>query len=475
MATQKNNKVGESVIEISILWGTSVLQVAHINQDKSFLLTSTKTTKDDSHFIVGSEVLGHLNEFPVVYNSKLMLLENTELKINDKNCAIKDLIGSGQIILANFIEDAYELDMQPSTTYHMKFGIITVIAKKVAPAMKLAHVRKHDPTIIGASICSAVAVFASVLTINALANADSSLLMQGNEEDRLNDLRAFIQRQQDRQIEQPQTVSDSQESTQSSSSHSGPTGQMGNRQSTVRNARRAIRNNNELPHLSRLEARDAVASRGIFAALGNSSAAFNGGSSGIVSPFGRMTESGLENQNANGNLNGDSIGDSFGYNGLGQTGTGWGANGSTDGLIGLGRLSTRGRGNGDDQRYGTDRGSNLHNRANHGPIVRTASPIVVGLLSPESIRRVVIRNLSQIIHCHEQGLVQDPALEGRVVVRFVIGNEGTILGSNISESSIAVPSVAECISNAVRHWQFPAPEGGGVVTVNYPFNLQHPE
>jgi hypothetical protein len=28
------------------------------------------------------------------------------------------------------------------------------------------------------------------------------------------------------------------------------------------------------------------------------------------------------------------------------------------------------------------------------------------------------------------------------------------------------------VANAVRRWQFPSPEGGGVVTVNYPFNLQ---
>jgi hypothetical protein len=45
----------------------------------------------------------------------------------------------------------------------------------------------------------------------------------------------------------------------------------------------------------------------------------------------------------------------------------------------------------------------------------------------------------------------------------------------VAESSVAVPSVGTCIANAVRRWQFPSPEGGGIVTVNYPFNLQHPE
>ena len=44
-----------------------------------------------------------------------------------------------------------------------------------------------------------------------------------------------------------------------------------------------------------------------------------------------------------------------------------------------------------------------------------------------------------------------------------------------TESNLAVSSVGQCISNAVRRWQFPTPEGGGVVTVNYPFTLQRSE
>jgi TonB family protein len=96
----------------------------------------------------------------------------------------------------------------------------------------------------------------------------------------------------------------------------------------------------------------------------------------------------------------------------------------------------------------------------------------VGTMSPEAIRRVVLRNLGQVTHCHEQGLAQNPALSGRVVVRFVIGGDGNVLASGVTENSVSVPTVATCISNAVRRWSFPSPEGGGAVTVTYPFNLQ---
>ena len=94
-----------------------------------------------------------------------------------------------------------------------------------------------------------------------------------------------------------------------------------------------------------------------------------------------------------------------------------------------------------------------------------------GMLSPEAIRRVVLRNLSQVQHCHEQALAANPSAGGRVVVRFLIGRDGVVLGSSVAESTYSVPSGASCIANAVRRWQFPSPSDSGVVTVNYPFLL----
>ncbi len=106
-----------------------------------------------------------------------------------------------------------------------------------------------------------------------------------------------------------------------------------------------------------------------------------------------------------------------------------------------------------------------------GPTVRASLPSVSGLLSTEAIRRVVLRNLGPVNHCYEQGRATSPNLAGRVVVRFVIGGTGMVIGSNVADSSLPMPSVGECIANAVRRWQFPEPDGGGVVTVSYPFSL----
>ncbi|MFO0609670.1 MAG: TonB family protein [Polyangiales bacterium] len=162
---------------------------------------------------------------------------------------------------------------------------------------------------------------------------------------------------------------------------------------------------------------------------------------------------------------------------LGASGTGWGGGGTGEGTIGFGDVGTMGHGAGvgSGQGYGSGAGRGLQGRGNRGPLVRAAPPSVTGLLSPEAIRRVVLRNLGQVTYCHEQGLSQNPGAAGRVTVRFVIGPAGAVLSSAVSQSTHPVSSVGACVANAVRRWQFPAPEGGGLVTVSYPFNLQAPD
>jgi hypothetical protein len=34
------------------------------------------------------------------------------------------------------------------------------------------------------------------------------------------------------------------------------------------------------------------------------------------------------------------------------------------------------------------------------------------------------------------------------------------------------PNVEQCIAQAVRRWEFPKPQGGGIVIVSYPFVLK---
>jgi TonB family protein len=92
-------------------------------------------------------------------------------------------------------------------------------------------------------------------------------------------------------------------------------------------------------------------------------------------------------------------------------------------------------------------------------------------LSPASVRRVIRDGLRDVALCHEQALSEDPQLSGRVVVRFVVGPTGSVLAATVFSSTIAQRFLRQSLVNTVRGWRFDAPADGGVVTINYPFNL----
>lgn len=170
-----------------------------------------------------------------------------------------------------------------------------------------------------------------------------------------------------------------------------------------------------------------------------------------------------------GNMAGSAVGDAFGYGGLGTVGTGWGGGGGTgEGTIGLGNIGSVGHGSG--YGYGSGSGRGLRGRATEGPIMRAEAPSVSGMISPEVIRRVVLRNAGQVRRCYEMALQRSPSLAGRMNVRFAIGLNGAIAAVTIVQS-LGDTALDQCVATAIRRWVFPAPSGSGPVLVNYPFNF----
>jgi len=548
-------EVGGQAVEVQVLWKTSILHVAHIDNSKNFTLTArdvkpssdskvmgaslavggalmmagaaivgslgpqdTQVIRDaagfksmvvggigavttligtgvagslhhkhegdlddPTRFVVGVELLAGSTELPVIVNgggTRFVFLPGAtgEVEIQGQKRSLEELKAANHARPSSAVPGGFEVNVQPEGKYRQDIGGISVVAKVVAPGKIVAGHLKRDNPLIGAVTGSGLFVAAVMATLHFAVSDSSGFLSAASDDDRLAELRAFIQRQQERQPEQQQQ-NENQTEGGTGTRHAGDEGKMGKRDAPTRNNRYAIKNNQQPPQLSRQQARDQVQNRGIFAALGALGGGAAGGASGIVSPFGGMTESGVDSQNANGNMTGDAVGDAFGYGGLGASGTGWGGGGTGEGTIGMGNIGTMGHGSGtgSGQGYGSGAGRGLRGRGTSGPTVRAAAPDISGLLSPEAIRRVVLRNLGQVNHCHEQGLAQNPNAAGRVTVRFIIGGTGSVMGSGVAGSTYPIASVGDCIANAVRRWQFPAPEGGGVVTVNYPFNLQPPD
>jgi TonB family protein len=164
----------------------------------------------------------------------------------------------------------------------------------------------------------------------------------------------------------------------------------------------------------------------------------------------------------------------YGFGGLGMTEPGPGAAGEHEGMIGgggpLGTIGRFGRGPGSGPRYGTGVGGlHAHQPRIPDPILGDGS--VRGTLDKEIIRRVVRRHLNEVKYCYQQALPRRPTLEGRLVTQFTIAPTGHVLAAFVQSSTLQASEVEACVVNAVKRWEFPAPDRGGLAMVSYPFTF----
>ncbi|MBW2460114.1 MAG: TonB family protein [Deltaproteobacteria bacterium] len=213
--------------------------------------------------------------------------------------------------------------------------------------------------------------------------------------------------------------------------------------------------------------------------------------------FGEEAANDQDRMAADGNLGllGDmeeDVSGSFGFGGMGMRGTGRGGGGAGDGTIaldsllgdsvggreddsrdsqtGLGSLGTIGHGSGGGTGSGYGRGAQ-NQPSSTTARVRSGNAEVRGSLSREVIRRIVRRHSNEVRFCYEQRLQQRPDLAGVVTPSFVISPTGRVQSASIKNSTLGDATVEQCLTLAIRRWQFPAPNGGGIVVVNYPFTF----
>lgn len=259
--------------------------------------------------------------------------------------------------------------------------------------------------------------------------------------------------------------------------HDGEEGQAGTPDERPNRNRMATERTSDAdPVMARQNIRENMDSVAAIGAL----RAMTGTWSAPTSPYGADVANGIDAMNALGALMGDQVGDNFGIGGLSMRGTGIGGGGLAQGTYGVGRLGTMGTcrgeacgpGNGPGgYGDGVDLRPGRHN-ARVPPPVTYGRAQVTGGLSQEAIRRVVQRHLPEVRFCYEQGLQSNPGLEGRVSVRWIISPAGGVQSAAIGSSDLRNGAVESCIASAVQRWTFPAPDGGGMVGVNYPFVLR---
>jgi TonB family protein len=157
---------------------------------------------------------------------------------------------------------------------------------------------------------------------------------------------------------------------------------------------------------------------------------------------------------------------SAGMAGLGVRGSGPLTGGGLGQSRGIGGIGTSGRLGGGGAGYGAGVGLGAGKARN---TIDFETPQVEGALAADVIKKVINENKNQVRYCYEVELQRNQNLEGRVLVRWIIGGTGAVIQVSIKESSLHNAAVETCLMNKIKGWKFPAPAGGGTVEVNYPF------
>lgn len=157
----------------------------------------------------------------------------------------------------------------------------------------------------------------------------------------------------------------------------------------------------------------------------------------------------------NTNRPGEGLGTQFKDTGAGGTGTA---------AVGVAGVNTKGRGGG-TAGYGTG-----------GLGARTGVQIVPGgneesfsgTIDREAIRRAVLANIRAIKTCYERELNRNPDLFGKLVMEWVIGEQGRVMQARVKSTEVK-GRVGECVRDIIRGIKFPEPPTNEEVTVAYPF------
>ncbi len=103
------------------------------------------------------------------------------------------------------------------------------------------------------------------------------------------------------------------------------------------------------------------------------------------------------------------------------------------------------------------------------PGAGAGDPTILGALDKVVIDQVVRDRVGAVEGCYQQGLTREPALAGRLVVKFVIDKDGSVLSATTKSSELGDAEVEACINGVIMGFGFPEPKGGGIVIVSYPF------
>jgi hypothetical protein len=465
-------------VEVMILWDTSVLHVSHLTPPRSYYVGEEEGKSNTCDYFIPSEKLG-TTRAPIVLADRgsisVVLPPGATGTIEipgQPKVTVQQAIESGRAQPCSELSGAHQMTLPNGSRAKIELrGLTFQVSTVNAGRVVAGHFQVDTQGLLYAGV--SLAVHAGLLAAMAFFMPS----MNGTDEDGISAdqqylIQQYLQAAAEKEVEEKETE---QVAENAADNHEGGTGTratheegaMGSPNTRSTGNRYGVQGpaNNPDPHIARASAlRDAAE----FGMIGLLNAGAGGDPNAPTAPWGRDDSLGNDALSARGNMWGNDIGESFGAGGLGLSGIGEGGGGRGEG-IGLGAIGTigHGAGAGQGQGFGAGHGHLGGTHQTRSPQVRPGVTQVSGRLPPEVIQRIVRQNFGRFRLCFENGLRNNPNLQGRVAVRFVIGHDGAVSQVQNGGSDLPDSSVVSCTVRAFYGLSFPQPEGG-IVTVTYP-------
>jgi hypothetical protein len=460
VAAAECEELGVTAVEVTVLWGTNVLHVAHLSPARAFTIGHGDGAVVD--FIVPEELARFAK-------TEIVSVREGAPRVVAPNGA-ELVTRSGRLdIIADDAQGGRSAALRDGDVAELRFGELAFRIASVTAGKRLPRQLGSDTAGLGGSFMATFAAVATLLGVIAYYTpALGSTLDDGMNPEQLAVMKAFLHT--DAEPEQKAMPNDGDASGKKGGGTPGEAargepGKMGRPDKPSVQKKFAIAGTGpvELSHEQKLA---EIKDFGMIGMLNTMNAR-----SVPQALWGANVPNGPDAVDAWGELFGEDIGESGGQGGLTLSGPGMGGGGHGD-QIGLGMIGTCGTDCGKGPGgWGVGVGNN--GRKGHtpvGPQVRYGVSTVNGHLPAEVIQRIVRQNYGRFRSCYENGLRTNPNLTGRVTARFVISRDGSVANVSNGGSDLPDSGVVSCVLSAFYGLSFSAPDGG-IVTVTYPIVL----
>lgn len=460
-----NGEKGDT-LEIAQLWGDHVIRVESFSDVDEV----TAGTSESVDFLVGDDLFDGDDDVPlfVKQDGLFALLVRPEMEgrvqIDGREMPLSEALeaGVGQSMSGSRV--THSIRLGPTSAAEIRINDTTFFAHYARMPAAIGGTMPFDKGSVPYLAISLIAHLAFLLLAMTLPGQAGDLsLDDASQQDRFVEM--MVKPDKEKEPEKPEWLKSGDD--KKAAKHKGEETKAGKKSAEQENNQMRMKGppDNADPKLKKERNREVAMDSGALKAFQGDQVSSKWGSA--------QATVGSDAMHALGNLDGESGGASKGFGGLGMEGAGRGGGGGmSESGVGIGSVGTAGRGGGGKGGSGYGSGAaDLGDKKQKKAQVVPQRPDVRGSLDKEIIRKVVRQHRREIKYCYEQQLQKNPQLKGRVKMEFTISPQGSVIAATPVESTLGNTAVETCMSNKIRHWSFPAPKGGGIVKVKYPFNF----